>query len=617
MIEEYALRKLIDTSIDIAKSILKESDGVLSVSREAIEESINLHCKAVNNWSKEVLFSDLVKAKGTSNIFIDLNLFVYPRRLRIRTSQQIDTIPLRSIFDSGNHFILLGQPGAGKTTSMKYFCQRLFRDEDFLGDRFSLPIVIRLHDLNNADSSTGSTLIIEQIFNTLGLKIQFPEKPIRSVTSNRLMESLSASQMKSIKQKLVVSFLDQLQVLLILDGFDEIVLLSDREQVIEEIRALVSHLDNSALIVTSRTGDFVYSIDNSKEYELCALNEKQILIFATKWLGSAEQVSDFMAQVNESPFADTAIRPLTLAHLCAIYEREEKIPDKPKTMYRKIINLLLDEWDRQRSVKRVSRYKRFEPDRKFEFLCHLAFLLTAWLQKTSFSDQDLVQIYSKIHNEYGLTINQAQQVISEIETQNGLLLKSGYESFEFAHKSLQEYLTAEYLVKLPIIPTYIHTLTRLPNELAIAVVISSRPGLYFSELINNRFLGQDLSREFLKAFLSRLLLEKPDFNFTSQLCLSLITFYTLYAERSISTDGQLTPFYNERSVVELEGLITASLSNDALKVINSLYEPQDTYQTDDDDCIRKLLEKSHIRPIELFALSKVLFLRNSWLERSN
>ncbi len=45
----------------------------------------------------------------------------------------------------------------------------------------------------------------------------------------------------------------------------------------------------------------------------------------------------FTEQIKKSPFADTAIRPLTIAHLCAIFERAGRIPDKPKTFYRKIV----------------------------------------------------------------------------------------------------------------------------------------------------------------------------------------------------------------------------------------------------------------------------------------
>jgi len=78
--------------------------------------------------------------------------------------------------------------------------------------------------------------------------------------------------------------------------------------------------------------------------------------------------------------------------------------------------------------------------------------------------------------------HEAQQVVNELETHTGLFIQSGYEQFEFAHKSLQEYLAAEYLVKLPSIPPERRILFKLPNELAIAVTISSNPSDYIIQV---------------------------------------------------------------------------------------------------------------------------------------
>ena len=42
----------------------------------------------------------------------------------------------------------------------------------------------------------------------------------------------------------------------------------------------------------------------------------------------------------------------------------------------KIVNLLLEEWDEQRGIKRLSNYSSFEIDRKLEFLCRISYELT-------------------------------------------------------------------------------------------------------------------------------------------------------------------------------------------------------------------------------------------------
>ena len=79
--------------------------------------------------------------------------------------------------------------------------------------------------------------------------------------------------------------------------------------------------------------------------------------------------------------------------------------------------------------------------------------------------------YREIYVNYGLRISEAQAVVNELETHTGLIVQSGTELFEFSHKSLQEYLTAVFIVGLPAIPTNMIELQVMPNELAIATAL--------------------------------------------------------------------------------------------------------------------------------------------------
>src|SRR5205085_11212203 len=160
-----------------------------------------------------------------------------------------------------------------------------------------------------------NSIIIDQVYNVLGLNIELPEQLARS----KKKEDLQLR--KSIREKLVISVLEQLSVVLIIDGFDEIAESSKREAALKDIRDLAAHLDRCCMLVTSRTGEFVYNVDNSVQYEIVPLTEDQIFTFAQKWLKNENSAEDFYKKVLDSPFADTAIRPLTLAHLCAIYDR--------------------------------------------------------------------------------------------------------------------------------------------------------------------------------------------------------------------------------------------------------------------------------------------------------
>ena len=262
-------------------------------------------------------------------------------------------------------------------------------------------------------------------------------------------------------------------------------------------------------------------------YEICELNDNQIKDFASQWLG--DKATDFLCEINKSTFKDSIKKPLTIAHLCAIYEKSGKVPDKPKTIYKKIVNLLLEEWDEQRSVSRGSRFANFEIDRKFDFLCRLSYELTVNFQTFVYSDDQFISIYEKIYEDYDLIKREATKVIDEIESHNGLFIQSSYGSYEFAHKSIQEYLSAEYIVKLPRITNKIYDLSKLPNELAVTVAISSNSSRYFCDLIFNIFHSNIFSLQFYTTFLTRLIQEKPDFNSSNNVVLALCAAYSLVA----------------------------------------------------------------------------------------
>jgi hypothetical protein len=103
-------------------------------------------------------------------------------------------------------------------------------------------------------------------------------------------------------------------------------------------------------------------------------------------------------------------------------------------------------------------------DRKAEFLANLAYNLTISVKRSAFTKDDLVHAYEKMFDNFGLPRGDAAKVANELESHTGLFVQGGYELFEFSHKSLQEYLTAEFIVKLPAIPSG-NILTILPNEL--------------------------------------------------------------------------------------------------------------------------------------------------------
>lgn len=631
---EVIVGKLAEGAVARLTTVARDAGAAVDVQTSELEAALSDHLAGVEAWCSEISFRELRGSRRTEDAFIPLRVLLTPRRLAVEGEHSAKA-PLESVFTQsverpdpqtsnvdfeGNktrkktparHVVILGQPGAGKTTAMKHICHRVLHDPDFYPERFRLPLVVRLREFNRRRSPGASTtsdqkLLIPTLQNLLDIRITYPAS---------LGEPEAASQRLAIRDRAVVEVLDSLRCLLVLDGFDEIVYKTHRNTILSEIRDLTSLLQKSTVILTSRTGDYGAHIEHTEEFEISPLSKDQIANFAMTWLGEGDGVR-LLNELRDSPFADTALRPLNIAHLCAIYERIGRIPDRPKTVYRKIVNLLLEDWDQQRSVERETEYGGFEVDRKFEFLANLSFELARTSRGAVFSKEDLVGAYAAIHENFGLPKGEATRVAAELENHTGLFVQAGFEHFEFSHKSLQEYLAAEFIVKLPGIPDDLRLLARLPNELAIAVAVSSRPSAYFADLILTRLTESQLDLPFYRTFVSRLLIEKPDFDRSPRVGAALVVLYSRYLERLFKSHEQLHLFVMDQLSSEFDHL--ASLIMDRVKPqeLNRGYRLVDELEGADGQTVVRMRRRAGLRMGSIIAElpSEELYLRPALLE---
>lgn len=563
MFSEFVTGKAIEVVLDLAKQRVQKAVTGASVATDAaqVEQAISSHLDYVRRWSSEVSFADLLRPKETSRIFVPLDAYVVPRRLQLDSETPRQAVPLfEAMADCDRHMILLGVPGAGKTTTSKYLAHRLITDEGFLPS-LSFPLVVRLEELNSHPSPEDDLpgyLLLTHLSQLLGLSVALPAW---------LMEQKdSETRRQRLLFDLLATSLNGLRPLVLLDGFDEVEPGIRRKDVIQALSFLATKLESSTVLMTSRTGEFAYSVDHCHQFEIAPLNEQQIARFAASWLGDSEEAVTFVKKVHASPFGDGAIRPLTLAHLCAIYERTSSIPAKPRTVYRKIVNLLLEEWDQQRGVKRTSGYADFEPDRKAEFLAELAYTLSIRYRRGRFSRLELAATYRHTCRRFGLEPQDAMRVVAEIEGHSGLLVQTGYEEFSFAHKSIQEFLAAEHLVRLPSLPSP-SDLKLIPNEVAIAVAISSNAGEYLRAVFRERAMWQFRRSGWVGSFAARLLLEAPELVGNKQVGETLVFLFTAYVEDWLDRGSENF----DSTCLELMRLLERLVKIEALQFVASGY----------------------------------------------
>jgi hypothetical protein len=636
-VTNYVLKKIADVGIAQAAETLRKSKGKLETKTEDVESALDFHMRAVKNWSSEISFSDLRTAKATSEVFVPLNVFLHPRRRHISRSEALEAVSLEDLLNETlkpvppsphptatpvppRHLIILGQPGAGKTTSMKHLCHRLLYEAEFLGDRIDLPLLVRLQDLNPRARTSETTekvseddSLLSLLQDIIGLRITYPTD---------LSGDESKTARRNLRDRIVIDFLDSMKALIVFDGFDEIIAKSRKDAVTAQLRTLATQLEQSCMILTSRTGEFNYHIEKMAQFELTPLSQPQIATFVSRWLG-AEDGDRLLAQIDKSPYNDTAIRPLTIAHLCAIYEKAGRIPEKPKTVYRKIVNLLLEEWDEQRSVKRESAYANFEIDRKSEFLANLAYVLTMSFKRSAYSKEDLIRAYDKIYDNFGLPRLEAAKVANELESHTGLFVQGGYDRFEFSHKSLQEYLTADFIVKLHAVPAHGRSLLPLPNELAIATAISSRPSRYFAHLVLERFETLQPNFGFIRAFVTRLLLEAPDFERSPIVGAALIALYSRYLKLVQKSSAQLSLFIYDQLATEFSALGVMIRERVPIAELLSVYRVAGTSAGLDGDEMMILARKDGLKippsnrlRTQLAQLPKEIWVRGSLLDNT-
>lgn len=516
----------VEKALSAAITATRSSNSRILVSTDVTSgtASVKEHLEFVRRWSSEIRFQELGKSKKLTSSFVELECYVgqvVPEGIVLNEAPRLAS----SLLNNEGHFVILGRPGAGKTTTVQRLA--LTALDRYLSDKAAMPIVLRIRDLSVTQSALDRLALLAGI-------------QVSQVRPNPGEDPVKPEKLRETLRRAVTTYLDNINALLFLDGLDECPP-SVRQQVEKEITSLMEHASASQVVLTCRSADYVFSFP-AQAYTLLPLKPEDVRKFAVKWLGSA-QARTFADQLNRSPYRGAEVVPITLAHLCAIFERRGEIPEQPRYVYQKIVRLLLEEWDEQHGVRRESRYAGFEVDRKLEFLRRIAFELTIADNRGTFTHANLERAYLRCHLLFRLPPAECSRVAREIESHNGLILHSSHDRYEFAHKSIQEFLTAEYLSRLPHVPHA--NFLALGEELAIATALSGRSELYLQSVAEILFdLSPGVARErFARVFLGRMALERPDFVPTETLGWTILAVLDttcpnqiVFAATSVATD---------------------------------------------------------------------------------
>lgn len=599
--------------------LLEQRNLTSTQSKAEISLRLPQHLAHTAAWATEVQFFGMSEPERTEEDTIPLRLASSPRRFRGHTGPSLE-YPETDLLRPGTHHLLLGDPGSGKTTTLKRLTLHLLTREGHSEDPWSYPLVLRFRDIDprlNIYEALAQQLGIRydhQILKTHSTPPPPPQRPTKhnEKISDRLRrridhdirrrevdEATVAVVGDQYLRDVISTLLNETQAILILDGLDELPL-SSRERFESSLQELSLALDSSKVLISCRSGDYSRNLQGFSVVELCPLDYAQTRNLASKWIADP---GAFLEALEQNPFSDLANRPLLLCQLMVYYKNVGYLPDRAASVYQTVIRLLLEDWDRRRGIRRGSRYADFQPDDKLEFLASVAYGLTYRIRTKRFDRADMRAVYLEIHPHFGLPESEMDEVVAELETHTGILVESGPQHYEFSHLSLQEYLCAHHLVREPFSDRLEEYFLDYPAPLAVAVSLAANPSMWFAALILRRSRGRGPSVAAVRSFLTRLQQENPRFAVSAYLGFAVIE---LIAQTDIEAEGAVMNFLDGRHVAESVALALG------------FYEIEDEYT---DPMFRRLkiradlVQSWELPPRKVAKIPRVLFERIS--ERLN
>ncbi|MBD2770777.1 NACHT domain-containing protein [Iningainema tapete] len=422
-------------------------DALVQEVRDKIKLSIQERCGTMR-----VL--DMTHPIGLNDIYTNVNILekiTGRRRLKIDellqefTSEDFERFGLGRItekrvpgLEAVNKYpklIILGKPGAGKTTFLKYLAIQC------IGGEFHshlVPIFITLKDFAEAKNEPGLleyiTFLVEQ--------------------ASCLPETKGAPDAHPTNTSLLIEqLLSQGRMLILLDGLDE-VRQEDSSRVLKEIREFSDQYLDNYFVMTCRLAAQEYTFEKFTEVEVADFDNEQIVTFATKWFqGKAVKSENFIERLNDNHrIKELATSPLLLTLLCLTFEESGDFPANRSELYKEGLDALLKKWDAKRGIYRDQVYKKLSIQRKEDLLSKIALTTFAkgdYFFKQKVAEQHIVDYILNLpeaNTDLEALQLDSERVLKSIEAQHGLLMERAKGIYSFSHLTFHEYFTAREIV---------------------------------------------------------------------------------------------------------------------------------------------------------------------------
>jgi len=342
-----------------------------------------------------------------------------PDRIKPSSIQRRNGLDLVKDFERSRLFIL-GKPGAGKTTFLKYIALRASQ-----GELNKIPIFVGLKEW--ADSGLGLMPFLAKQFDICGFPDALPFVEHVLATGNAVV---------------------------LFDGLDEVQQAQkQRDKTIDRIRDFTNKYSWSQCLVTCRIAATDYTFEHFSYVEIADFNDAQISAYARRWFQEDDQKYElFMAGIKRPEnkgLYELASVPILLTLLCLSFKSSMEFPQRRVEVYEDAIEALLKLWDASRNIQRDVIYRGLTYIRKRQLLSYVA-TLTFQQEKYFVPQAELAGLIVKFLRQLPDTeVNteiDGTDVLKSIEGQHGILSERAHCIYSFSHLTFQEYFVAKQVV---------------------------------------------------------------------------------------------------------------------------------------------------------------------------
>jgi formylglycine-generating enzyme required for sulfatase activity len=386
----------------------------------------------------------------------------------MRLGKDVLPLPLWDAIHATPRAVVLGDPGAGKST--------------FVRKLLGLQAAVLLKQCDPLPGFADDLLPVLIVLRELVVDLDWEalEKLSAAKQKKELLAHIHQHLEQDLKRTSAEASIELIQralasgnVLLVLDGLDEVPQ-NQRKAVRQLVSALLSEYQVARLIITCRirsyTGGAVF--ENLQSLTIRPFDEKKIQGFVTAWYNTQAQMGhvaerdkdnrakDLIRAAVSDNLREISSNPMMLTSMAIIHQKEIGLPKERVRLYKLVVDVLLRRWQKYKVGE-----KQLAPSPELAAFMLDEIRLLNVMERLAYEahqagrgekeNADLPRMRALEileQKEYMQSLRLAEEFLDYVDQRAGLLKGNGGElekptSYSFPHRTFQEYLAGCYMVR--------------------------------------------------------------------------------------------------------------------------------------------------------------------------